>query len=106
MAEKEVIKLLQKYIQILKEEGIKVDRAFLYGSYAGETQSEDSDIDLMLVSDQFNTSDDFLFGKIWVLTKKVDTKIEPYIVGSDKFEKDEFSPLIQLVKKDGFEIAC
>lgn len=101
-----VIKLVQKYLQVLKEEGIEIDRAFLYGSYAKQTQTENSDIDLLLVSNLFDTSNDYLVGKIWALTKNVSTKIEPYVIGSSKFENDKISPLIQIVKKEGLEIAC
>jgi hypothetical protein len=56
------------------------------------------------VSDQFDVSNDFLAGKIWALTRNVNSRIEPFIVGSKKFENDEISPIIQIVKKEGLEI--
>lgn len=106
MAGESIIELLQKYIQLLRKEGIRVDKAFLYGSYLTGNQTEESDIDLMLVSDQFDVSNDLLAGKIWALTRNVNSRIEPYIVGSKKFENDQISPIIQIVKKEGLEIAC
>ena len=106
MAGESIIELLQKYIQLLRKEGIRVDKAFLYGSYLTGNQTEESDIDLMLVSDQFDVSNDLLAGKIWALTRNVNSRIEPYIVGSKKFANDEISPIIQIVKKEGLEIAC
>jgi predicted nucleotidyltransferase len=106
MATKSIVELLQKYIQLLKREGIVIDKAYLYGSYATKSQTEESDIDLMLVSSQFDKSDDILYGKIWSLTRKVSSKIEPYIVGLGKFESDDISPIIQIVKKEGLEIVC
>ena len=106
MAKQSIITSLQKYINLLQEEGITIDKAFLYGSYASETENEDSDIDLMLVSRQFDKADDLVFGKIWALTKKVNSRIEPYIVGMVKFENDSLSPIIQIVKAQGLEIAC
>ncbi|MCF6332201.1 MAG: nucleotidyltransferase domain-containing protein [Draconibacterium sp.] len=106
MAGKSIIELLQRYLQVLQEEGIIIEKAFLFGSYMWETETLESDIDLMLVSKQFDTSNDLLFGKVWALTKKVNSKIEPYIVGASKFETDDVSPIIQIVKKEGFEIAC
>ena len=51
MATETVIELLQKYLLILKNEGINVDKAFLFGSYANNTQSDESDIDLMIISE-------------------------------------------------------
>lgn len=106
MAGEPIIELLNRYIQLLKNEGIRIDKAFLYGSYLTGNQTDESDIDLMLVSDQFDVSNDFLAGKIWALTRKVNSRIEPFIVGSRKFENDEISPIIQIVKKEGLEIAC
>lgn len=106
MAGESIIELLQKYIQLLRKEGIRVDKAFLYGSYLTGNQTEESDIDLMLVSDQFDVSNDLLAGKIWALTRNVNSRIEPYIVGSKKFENDQISPIIQIVKKEGLEITC
>lgn len=76
---------------------------YLYGSYLSETATDESDIDLMLVTD--NENDDYLAGKIWSLTRKINSKIEPYLVGKKRFETSENSPLIDLVKRTGLEIA-
>lgn len=102
MAKREVIEILKKYICLLKTEGISIDRAFLYGSYLSNTATDESDIDLMIVTE--NENDDFLAGKIWSLTKKVNSKIEPFLVGTNRFYADENSPLIDLVKRTGLEI--
>jgi hypothetical protein len=58
------------------------------------------------VSDQFDVSNDLLAGKIWALTRNVNSRIEPYMVGSKRFENDQISPILQIVKKEGLEIAC
>ena len=57
----------------------------------------------MIVTD--NENDDYLTGKIWSLTKKVNSKIEPYLVGKVRFDNNDNSPLIDLVKRTGLEIA-
>jgi len=103
MAKNEVIGILKKYIYLLRAEGISVDRAFLYGSYLSNTATNDSDIDLMIVME--NENDDYLAGKIWSLTQKVNSKIEPYLVGKNRFYNNDNSPLIDLVKSTGLEIA-
>jgi predicted nucleotidyltransferase len=102
MAEREIVEILKKYIFILRSEGISVDRAYLYGSYLSNTANDDSDIDIMIVTDN---EDDYLSGKIWSLTRKVNSKIEPYLVGKGRFYSTESSPLIDLVKKTGLQIA-
>jgi len=39
------------------------------------------------------------------LTRKVNTRIEPYLVDKVRFNNDENSPLIDLVKRTGLKIA-
>lgn len=102
MAKREIVEILKKYIFVLRSEGITINKAYLYGSYLSNTATDDSDIDVMLVTDY---EDDNLSGKIWSLTRKVNSKIEPYLVGNKRFNENESSPLIDLVKRTGLEIA-
>ncbi|NOZ46087.1 MAG: nucleotidyltransferase domain-containing protein [Chlorobi bacterium] len=103
MAKREIIEILRKYIDLLRAEGITVNKAFLYGSYLSNTETDESDIDLMIVTE--NDNDDYLAGKIWSLTPKINSKIEPFLVSSNRFYNNENSPLIDLVKRTGLEIA-
>lgn len=102
MAKREIIEILKKYIFVLRSEGIAIDKAYLYGSYLSNTATDDSDIDIMIVTED---EDDYLSGKIWSLTRKVNSKIEPYLVGKVRFNDNVDSPLIELVKRTGLEIA-
>ena len=102
MAKKEVIDILIKYIALLKTEGVFVDKAYLYGSYLTDSATTDSDIDLLIVTEDEN--DDNTAGKIWSLTQRINSKIEPYLVGKSRFENNN-SPLIDLVKQTGLKIA-
>lgn len=45
-----------------------------------------------------------LVGEAWRLTAEVDTRIEPYTVGYKKFQEDDVSPLLQIVKQEGIEL--
>ena len=100
MVKREIVEILKKYIFILRSEGITIDKAYLYGSYLLNTATDDSDIDIMIVTEN---EDDYLTGKIWSLTRKVNSKIEPYLVGKMRFNNED-SPLIDLVKRTGLEI--
>lgn len=104
MATKEVIELLKKYIALLNAEGISVKKAFLFGSYSNDTASDSSDIDVMIVSDKYDETDDLAVGNIWKLTRKINTKIEPFLIGAKKFSDDSSSPLVNMVKTRGIEI--
>ena len=105
MARKETIGKVSEYIKILNESGLQIDKAFLFGSAARNEEHEESDIDVMLVSKIFDdNSDDSAFGLIWRLTRKVDSRIEPFAVGLSRFNHDDVSPLLQIVKKEGIPI--
>lgn len=101
MAKSEIVEVLKKYIFILRSEGITFDKAYLYGSYLSNTATEDSDIDVLIVTENEN---DNLTGKIWSLTKRVNSRIEPYLIDKDRFINNKDSLLIDLVKRTGIEI--
>jgi predicted nucleotidyltransferase len=105
MAKQEIIELLKKYIVLLNSEGVSVNKAYLFGSHSTDTASEDSDIDVLIISDNYDEDDDFAVGKIWSLTRKINSKIEPFLIGVRKFKTDTTSPLINLIKAKGIEIA-
>jgi len=96
--------MVKRYVLLLNAEGISVSRAFLFGSYSIGTANELSDIDVMLVSDRYDENDDAAIGKAWHLTRRISTKIEPFLVGAKKFNTNDASPLISSVKTSGIEI--
>lgn len=51
--ESQVKQDIKKYIEELSRLGVKAKRVILYGSYANGKAGEDSDIDLLVVSDNF-----------------------------------------------------
>ena len=105
MSQTEVIAIVKNYLNTLKQAGIPVEMAFLYGSYARNEATEDSDIDLLLISSVFDTNDDYILSSPWLYITQVDHRIEPYSVGLKKFESDDVSPLLQIVRKEGIRIA-
>ena len=105
MDRKETLNKVSEYIKILNDSGLHIEKAFLFGSAARNEAQEGSDIDVMLVSRRFDdNSDDSAYGLIWKLTRKVDSRIEPYAVGLSRFVNDEVSPLLQIVKKEGIQV--
>ncbi len=105
MAKTEVIELLKEYIILLNSNGISVYKAFLFGSYSTNTANDASDIDVMIVSEKYDESDDEAVGKIWKLTRLVSTKIEPFLIGKNKYYSDDNSPLIEQIKRHGIELS-
>jgi len=89
---------------LLNTSGIPITKAYLYGSYARNEATENSDIDVMLISEIFDRNDDKIRAKAWMLTGEVDIRIEPYTVGLQKFLSDDVSPLLQIIKQEGIEV--
>jgi len=104
MAQSEVIDILKKYCTLLNLSGIPVKKAFLYGSYSKNEATTDSDIDIMIVPEVFDKSNDMLKARAWRLTEKINIKIEPYTIGLKQFLNDDVSPLLQIVKQEGIQI--
>jgi predicted nucleotidyltransferase len=104
MSKTETISILKKYIALLNTEGIEVSQAFLFGSYSTNEAREDSDIDVLIVSDKLNESDDQTIGKAWMLTRKINTRIEPLFINSTRFYSNENSPLIENIRDKGIKI--
>lgn len=101
MAVEEIRDIATRYIELLRKEGIKIDKAYLYGSWARNEAGAASDIDIMLISDTFDTNDDIILSKPWRYTAKIDPRIEPTAVGFSRFNNDSSSPLIETVKREG-----
>lgn len=104
ITQKEVIEILKRYCNLLSVSGIPVEKAFLYGSYSDGKETEESDMDIMIVSSVFDYPNDEAKAKAWRLSDDIDYRIEPYLVGKNRFLTDDVSPLLQIVKKEGIEI--
>ena len=104
MVKREIETIIKNYLSLLKESGINVEHAYLYGSCARGEETEESDIDIMLVSRIFDTDDDRILSRPWIYTVKASPRIEPIAVGAKRFFEDSGSPLIELVKSEGVEI--
>ncbi len=105
MDRKETLNKVSEYIKILNESGLLIEKAFLFGSASRDEEHEGSDIDVMLISKRFDDStDDLAYSLIWKLTRRIDSRIEPFAVGLSRYDNDDVSPLLQIVKKKGIPI--
>ena len=106
MSQKDAINIIRAYLQLLKNAGINIEKAYLYGSYATNVATPESDIDVLLVSSLYDTDDDYILAKPWLFTGKVDYRIEPLAIGSNRFAIDDTSPIIELVRQTGIEVTA
>ena len=79
MDQKKVINIVQKYVEVIKQ-NYDVKQIYLFGSYAKGNAKEESDIDVAIVLDKIG--DDYLAQstKLFQLRRKIDLRIEPVLL--------------------------
>jgi predicted nucleotidyltransferase len=102
MAIKKVIKSVQTYLNFLTQQGIPVSFGVLYGSYAKNKANEWSDIDLLVVSPEYDskrTIDDY--ERLWMYAARMDSRIEPIPVGERQYLEDDTNAIIEIAQREG-----
>ena len=102
MVDQATAEIVRRYLAMIDASGIPVTGGVVYGSYARGEQTRESDIDLLVLSPAFdrNKPDD-LVNRLWRMTWRVDSRIEPIAVGVREFEENDDSPLIGVARRDG-----
>lgn len=102
MLEKSVLISVNKYLDALKEAGIDVDQAVVFGSQATGTAHEWSDIDLLVIASTFDDlTDRSAINLLWRLAARVDSRIEPIPCGSRQWREDDSSAIIEIARRSG-----
>jgi predicted nucleotidyltransferase len=104
MLQQDAINIVRRYVANLNNAGVVISKAYLFGSYARNQASDASDIDVLLVSDAFDTDDDSILSKPWSPKFRIDFRIEPVAIGTKRFQSDDSSLIIEVVRKEGIEI--
>lgn len=102
MAAQSVIETIQNYLAVVRQQGIPVDFAVLYGSWVRGEETEWSDIDVMVVSPLFDPprrSEDV--DRIWIATLDADVRIEPVAIGSRQWLEDDTAGIIEIARREG-----
>ncbi len=73
----EIEQIAKSYAELLKKE-MNVDSVYLFGSYVKGNYTEDSDIDIAVITKDFTTDlvDETL--KMMKIRRKIDNRIEPH----------------------------
>lgn len=100
--DKFVVKAKQ-FLELLKSDGINVSQAYLFGSVVKGLADEYSDIDLALVSSDFQGIPYYDMGKISKYRRKVDLRLEihPFSLEEVNLEPSQF---FENIRKTGLRI--
>ncbi len=97
-----IYRKIKKYIEILQENGIEIWRLYLFGSYATNKFTSESDIDLAIFLKK-NDIDGFNEDvKLMHLRRKVDLRIEPHSFARSDYDAPD--PFITKILTSGKRI--
>ena len=102
MLEPAVLTSVFAYLSAVKEHGIVVERAVVFGSQATGRAHPWSDIDLLVIAPQFDDMKDRThINLLWRLAARIDSRIEPTPCGSHQWREDDSSAIIEIARREG-----
>ena len=98
-----VMKIAKKYAKEICK-NYSIEAIILFGSYAKGTEHQDSDIDIAIITNDFNNN--IFNGEIELkkLRWNIDLRIEPHIIKIDDY-KNISTPFIEEIINTGIKLA-
>jgi uncharacterized protein len=100
MDKEEAIDKVKEYKLLLKNY-FPLEKVYLFGSYAKDTNTADSDIDVAIVVSHIDGDYFSIHPLLWKLRRQIDDRIEPILIERDNDSGDFLSE----IQKYGIEIA-
>ena len=95
--------IIKNYINSVLEQQPGLISAFLFGSYAKNSQRSESDIDIALVFDNLSDSERFnMQVKLMLIASKIDSRIEPHPLSKQDMLSND--PFVMEIKRTGIEL--
>ena len=95
----DIVNLARSYVQTLRQAGIRFESAWLFGSFAKQRATPDSDIDIAVVMPEITDK----FEQELVLMRyrrQIDLRIEPHILSSRELD----TPFSQDIMNSGIRL--
>ena len=99
---KEILNGINEFIKEIKKH-YNITAIILFGSYAKGTENEDSDIDIAIISDDFEDIYECM-ANLMGMTWDIDARIEPHPIKKKDFE-EESDYFIKEVINTGIKVA-
>lgn len=97
------VKKARLFLDSLRQAGIEVSEAYLFGSVVSGLSHKDSDIDLAVVSSEFQGLRYYDMKKISMHRRKIDLRLEIHPFSRDEVEHDPPQFFLK-IKQDGLRI--
>ena len=105
MVDESIVGAVQAYMRALQAQGLDVKFGVLFGSWVKGRANQWSDIDLLIISPQFdNGRDDHWVNLLWRTAARVDSRIEPIACGERQWNEHDASAIIEIARREGERI--
>lgn len=102
MVDESIVTAVRQYLRALAEKEISVSFGVIFGSQVSGQTHTWSDIDLLVVSPQFDGERKReIVNLLWRVAARTDSRIEPIAVGQRQFAEDDSSAIIELARREG-----
>ncbi len=98
----EAVEVVEKFLKMVKNAGIRIERVILFGSYARGNAGKWSDIDVAIVSPDFSGIAFYDSKRLTPFLLKVDSRIELHPFKPEDFTKD--NEFVNEIIKNGLEL--
>ena len=99
---KDISDSINKFVEEIKKK-YNITAIILFGSYAKGTENEDSDIDIAVISDDFDDIYDCM-AILMAITWNIKARIEPHPITTEDYEKIS-NPFVKEVIDTGIKVA-
>jgi hypothetical protein len=90
----------------LQKQGISVRFGVVFGSWAKGLAHRWSDIDLVVVSPQFDRSPSWTsVTTLWRQAARIDSRIEPVACGEKQWQEDNVSGILDVARREGERVS-
>jgi len=102
MVDENIVASVRRYVQALEEQGYSIAFTVIFGSQVTGLRDEWSDIDLVVVSPQFDGE----IGRsdvqaLWRTAARTDSRIEPIPCGERQWTEDTSRAVIEIARREG-----
>ncbi len=105
MVAESIVSSVRNYFAVLNANGLSIRFGVVYGSQTNGRADEWSDIDLIVVSPEFDgereRKNELL---LWHIAGKTDSRIEPIPCGVKQWEEDDVSTIIEVARREGVRV--
>lgn len=94
---------IMQYLDLIKKEYSDIDSAYLFGSYAKGTSTDDSDIDVALIFKNLDDTKRFdIQVQLMMLASRIDSRIEPHPISLKDFRSG--NPFVMEIRNTGVKL--